>query len=607
MATILDNPERLKRLVRLEYEQGIASADLGKRSLKQFLKDVWHLVEPGVPFVDGWCLGAICEHMQAVTSGQIRKIVITIPPRHTKSTTISVVWPVWDWITLPEDQFLCASYKQSLAMRDNRRRRNLIMDPWFQRRYGHVFRLASDQKMKSLFENDKKGFQLALSVAGSATGDGGSKLVIDDAHSADDAHSDVQRETAVLWFREVWSNRLNNAEKDAMAVVGQRIHEKDVCGYILRERPDWVHLDLPAEYDPSRKCFTSIGWSDPRTVEGELLWPERFSKSTLDGLKRDLGSIGYASQYQQSPVPAGGAIFKKQWFRYFTETPEAYLLETAQGTCSILKSDCWRFTVVDLAISLKQTADYTVIQTYDVTPQNDLLLIEQIRDHLDNPQQQKILRLLYHRLKPRFLKVESVGYQLALIQELKNEPKNLTDFIVEVASPEALDSTLRQLPGVEAFVVRDDFTHNYITYYGPDRYVVQVLGDAGFFKFAVEKQGYCKIVGQPGVDPSRVSIPVREYKPVKDKVARATTPAIWMENGKFFFRQGDPYLATVEPELLTFPLGGHDDIVDGCSMAADEVSAGISMQALVADLTDRQTAKETAKEKIQKQRNEWFW
>ena len=575
-----------------------------RRSLKTFAKCVWHIIEP-TPFIDGMPIDAMVEHLEAVSRGEIRKLLINIPPRHTKSTLISVIWPVWTWLQSPGERFLCASYSLDLSTRDNLRKRRIIEDPWFQERFGKVFQLAGDQNVKRYFENSERGYQMATSVNGATTGQGGSILLLDDPHHADEAYSDVERNAALTWFREVWTNRLNDQQTGRMVGVGQRIHENDVCGYILRERPDWIHVNLPAFYESQRRCVTPI-WSDPRTTDGELLWPERFSKEALEGLQRDLGSMGFAAQYQQSPVPAGGAIFKKQWFRYFTETPEAYLLETPQGTRSVLKSDCWRFTAVDLAISSKQTADYTVIQTYDVTPQNDLLLIEQIRDHLDNPQQQKVLRLLYHRLKPRFIKVESVGYQLALVQELRNEPLNLTDYLVEAASPEALDRTLRQLPGVEAFVVRDAFTREFITRYGPGCYIVRVLGDVGFFKFAMEKQGYGKIVGQPGVNPSRISIPVREYKPVKDKVARATTPAIWMENGKFFFRQGDPYLATAEPELLTFPLGGHDDIVDGCSMAADEVSTGISAQALVADLTNRQTAKESAKEQIKK-RNDWYW
>lgn len=491
----------------------IAEAEEMRRSLKKFVMGCWLSVDP-TPFVDGWVLDAICEHYEAVTRGQIRFLLVNVPPRCTKSTIGSVIWPTWDWLHIPEDRFLCASYSLELAIRDNLKKRQLIESPFFQERYGQdftiytpdkdlaltrkeEFSLSQEQNAKKFFINDKLGYQLACSIGSIVTGQGGSRLLIDDPHSAMEAHSEADRRSAIAWFKEVWSSRLNNAAKDAMVVVGQRIHEEDVSGVILNERPDWVHLDLPMEYEEHRKCFTVIGWSDPRTEPGQLLWPERFDKATIERYKRDLGSIGYASQYQQSPVPSDGGQIKQQWFRYFTETPQAYILERDGNTTSVLKSECWRFAVVDLAISTRQTADYTVIQTYDVTPQNDLLLIEQIRDRLDNPQQLKIIRMLHRRLQPEYVVIESVSYQLAIIQQLRNE-----------------------------------------------------------------------------TDQYGMSVPVKEYKPTRDKVSRFSVVAVQMEAEKIFFRKNDPYLQTLLPEILRFPLGAHDDQCDPMSMACDEVTLG---------------------------------
>ncbi len=405
---------------------------------------------------------------------------------------------MWVWLSAPETRWLCASYALSLAIRDNRKCRLLIQSNWFRERYGHIFSLVADQNMKIRFENDKRGCRLAVSVGSAATGEGGDVLIIDDGHPIDDSTSDVQRQATLQWFDETWTSRLNSQEHGAMVVVGQRIHQDDISGHIL-ELGGWEHLDLPAEFEPARKCFTAI-WEDPRKQEGELLWPARFSQETLDRLKRQLGGMAYAAQYQQTPVPAGGGQFKKQWFRYFSETDDAYILETEQGTRTVLKADCWRFTVVDLAISSKQTADYTVIQTWAVTPSNDLLLIDQIRERLDNPVQQRAIRAVYLKYQPQFVKIEAVGYQLALIQQLRADPMVL---------------------------------------------------DNG----------------------RRVSIPIREFRPVKDKVSRASTAAVYMENGKIYFLRGAAWTNTVEIELLQFPRAAHDDIVDSCSMAAEELTA----------------------------------
>jgi predicted phage terminase large subunit-like protein len=466
-------------------------AERYKRSLKAFIVASWHIVEPA-PFVDGYVVDALVEHLEAVTSGQIRKLVINIPPRHSKSTLISVIWPVWDWLQIPEDKFLCASYSLDLSTRDNRRKRMLIESPWFQERYASHFSLMPDQNQKRFFENDKQGYHMAVSVDGATTGQGGSKLILDDPHSAADAHSDKNTESALRWFREVWTNRLNDQNKDAMVTVGQRIRENDVCGYIIKERPDWIHVDLPAFYEPSRHCTTPI-WTDWRKEENELLWPERFSQHALDGLRRDLGSIGFAAQYQQSPVPSGGGTFKKHWLRYYSIEPDQYVMEAPDGVKRVLTEKCRKFITVDLAISQKQSADYTVISVWAVTPERELLLIDCVRDHFDNPEQQKQIQLMYQRHKPGYIQIESVAYQLAIIQQLW-----------------------------------------------------------------------------------RLGLPVREYKPVRDKVSRASTASVFYEAGRVYHPQGASWLHEWESELLMFPMAEHDDMVDTVSMACDAISGPAS-------------------------------
>ncbi len=462
-------------------------AERCKRSLKAFAKAVWPIVEPSTPFIDGWVIDCLCDHLTALTRGDIHKLLINIPPRHSKST-ICLIWRAWCWTHTPQDRFLCASYSLSLSIRDNRRTRMLIESDWYQQRYGNVFQLSGDMNLKGRFENDARGYNLAVSVGSATTGEGGSKLIIDDMHSAMEAYSDADRETALEWFRTVWSSRLNNQSQDKMLVIGQRIHDSDVSGYILSERPDWVHLNLPAYYEPSRHCHTSIGWEDPRIQEGELLWPERFSSEVLQGLQRDLGSSGFAAQYQQTPVPSGGGQFKEAWMRFADIDGRYYALETPEGLRHILIADCWNLMTVDLAISSKQDADYTVIQTWAVTPSKDGILIDEVHEHLDNPEQQKRIHSKYLFYLPRFVKIETTAYQLALAQQL-----------------------LRQ------------------------------------------------------------GVPCKEFKPVRDKVARASTASILMEAGKLYFLKTLPGLRDLIDELLHFPYGAHDDRVDSASMAAEEL------------------------------------
>ncbi len=404
----LSNQDAYVLLVALEAEECRAS-------LKTFMKAVWPIIEP-TPFIDGLPIDAMIVHLEALTRGDIKRLVINIPPRHTKSTLL-VIWRVWVWLQNPYERILSASYSLNLSIRDNLRCRRIIEDPWFQARFGNDFKLTGDQNAKSHFDNDQQGYQMALSVAGGTTGHGGSILVIDDLHNADEAHSEKDRETALNWFREVWTNRLNDQLNDRMLLVGQRIHAADVCGYVLSERPDWISLILSAFYESARHCTTPI-WSDPRKEEGELLWPMRFSKETLDGLRRDLGSIGFAAQYQQLPVPAGGSQFKQQWFRYYLDNGDHYELEQTDGVKRVLATQCHKVITVDLAISQKQSADYTVICVWAITPDREIALLDCLREHLDNPDQQKQIQLLYHRYHPDYILVENVAYQLAIIQQL---------------------------------------------------------------------------------------------------------------------------------------------------------------------------------------------
>lgn len=285
-----------------------------EESLYEFVRQSWHVVEPGVAFVESWHIQKICEHLEAITHGDIRKLLINIPPRHSKSTIVSVIWPMWEWLRFPEQKYLCASYSNTLSIRDNLKSRRLIQSPWFQERWGKLFVLCGDQNAKQRFENDKTGYRIATSVGGTATGEGGSRLLLDDPHSAQDAQSEAMRESTLTWFKETWSTRMNTPKRDAMVVVMQRLHEQDVSGYILTYLKDWEHICIPAEFDGVKRK-TSLGYYDPRKKEGELICPERFGPNEIETLKISLGEYGTAGQLQQAPNPDGGGILKTKHFK----------------------------------------------------------------------------------------------------------------------------------------------------------------------------------------------------------------------------------------------------------------------------------------------------
>lgn len=342
--------------------------------LYDFVKQSWHVVEPGIPFVPSWHIQEICEHLEAISSGDILRLLINIPPRHSKSTIVSVMWPMWEWLTTPEHKFLCASYAGNLSIRDNLKARRLVQSPWYQERWGSLFELSGDQNAKQRFENSKTGYRLATSVGGTATGEGGSRLILDDPHGAQDAQSDAMRESALEWFDMVWSTRLNNPKTDAMVTVMQRLHERDISGHILEDIGGWEHIKIPAEWDGVRRK-TVLGAYDPRKVKGELICAERFGPEEITRLKQLLGVYGSSGQLQQDPTPPEGGILKTRHFRLWPAEsalpPFEYVLQS-----------------YDCAFTEKTTGDPTACSVWAVFThggERHALLIDAWDEHLSYP------------------------------------------------------------------------------------------------------------------------------------------------------------------------------------------------------------------------------
>jgi predicted phage terminase large subunit-like protein len=324
----------------LRRRQAVREAE---RSLSAFIAQAWHVVEPTSPFIPNWHIDAISEHLEAVTRGQIRNLLINMPPRHMKSLAVSVFWPCWEWIPNPERRWLFASYAASLSIRDSVKCRRLMQSPWYQRNWGDRFKLTGDQNAKERYENDKTGYRIATSVGGTATGEGGDRIVIDDPHNVREAESETVRQSALDWFWESMSTRLNDPKTGARVVVMQRVHASDLSGSIL-EHGGWDHLVLPAEYEGEKKT-TSIGWSDPRTEPLELLWPDRFGRPELDELKKSLGSYAAAGQLQQRPSPAEGGLFKRDWWKFYRQAPRKFDEVVQSWDCAFKDLDTSDFVV----------------------------------------------------------------------------------------------------------------------------------------------------------------------------------------------------------------------------------------------------------------------
>jgi predicted phage terminase large subunit-like protein len=341
--------------------------EICKRSLADFSQRAWHVLEPVAELKWGWVLDAICLHLEAVTDGSITRLLINVPPGSMKSLLVGVIWPAWEWgpKVMPEMRFVSTAHEETLAIRDSRRCRDLIKSEWYQSLW--PLQMADDLDGKREFGNNKKGIRQARAFT-SMTGVRGDRIILDDPISADNANSDAKLESARIAFTETLPTRINS-DKSAIVVIMQRLNERDVSGVIKDMDLPYVHLCIPMRYDRKRHCVTEIGWQDPRSIDGELMFPDRFSEQQVSELEKTLGSYGSAGQLQQNPSPRGGGIIKTEWFRYWTNRP---LLEC-------------RFITADTAQKTSEQNDYSVFQCWGRSTSGQAVMLDQVRGKWEAP------------------------------------------------------------------------------------------------------------------------------------------------------------------------------------------------------------------------------
>lgn len=307
----------------LEALQVLEDRESLPHSLTSFMRAAWPAREPGKEFIGGWAHDAVCEHLEAVTRGEIDRLLINIPPGCCKSMTVNVFWPAWEWAQekYRHYRYISAAHEEALTLRDLVYCRQLLESEWYQARW--PIRFAPDQNAKGNYENTRRGWRRASSTKAGLTGHRGNRIIVDDPHSVKGADSDAEREAVCRWFSETLPSRLIPDAPAAIVVIMQRVHEADVAGMIIEaENLGYTHLCLPMAYDPDHP----FRWhGDPRTEPGELLWPALHPPETVEQLRQALrawgGTYAEAGQLEQLPVPRGGGMFKVGDFDIVQERP----------------------------------------------------------------------------------------------------------------------------------------------------------------------------------------------------------------------------------------------------------------------------------------------
>src|SRR6516162_1457500 len=388
---MLENPTRA------EYETML------RRDLSTFVARCFYDLNPQTALAMNWHLEVIAAKLAAVWNGEIRRLIINLPPRSLKSLMSSIAFPAWCLGHDPSAQILCVSYAQDLADKLARDCRSIMMSPWYQRIF--PTRLAPHRQAVQEFLTTRQGYRLATSNGGVLTGRGADIILIDDPLKPEEALSDAQRQAANDWFSHTLYSRLNDKREGAIVIIMQRLHEDDLVGHVLEQEP-WEVVRFPAiaEADEVHEIETIWG---PRTYirrQGEALHPEREPLDTLDRIRRTIGEYNFAGQYQQSPAPLGGGMVKREWFTCYDEKdlPERF--------DRIVQS--W-----DTANKVTELSDFSVCTTWGIKGKNVYLLYV-LRERLKYPDLKRAVREQQSLFNATVVLIEDKASGTQLIQEL---------------------------------------------------------------------------------------------------------------------------------------------------------------------------------------------
>lgn len=293
---------------------------LGRAMLKQhfgvFLAKCFATVNPGAVYQHNWHVEVIAAYLEACARGEIRRLIINMPPRYLKSLIVNVAWSAYVLGHNPRARIISASYAQSLSVKHAQDARLVMQSDWYKALFPQ-FMIAAGQNEKEKMVTTLRGHRMAVSVGSAVTGEGADMLIVDDPMNPAQALHATTRAQVARWFDHTLSTRLNDKKRGVMVVVMQRLHEDDLCGY-LQKRGGFEVLTLPAiaTEDEAFEMGGKRWWRN----KGEVLQPGREDETMLKEMQQTLGSFGFQAQYQQTPISVEQGMIKLGWFGRFAES-----------------------------------------------------------------------------------------------------------------------------------------------------------------------------------------------------------------------------------------------------------------------------------------------
>jgi predicted phage terminase large subunit-like protein len=371
-----------------------------REDFASFIGKVFSTINPGTEYHANWHIDLIAEYLEAVRLGQIKRLIINMPPRALKSVCVSVAWPAWILGINPSSRIMAASYSSILSVKHSMDTRLVVSSNWYKKLFPRT-KLSKNHNQKSKFLTTENGFRFATSVGGSATGEGGDFLIIDDPHNPTQVNSLKMRSRVIEWFEQTFVTRLNDKNRGVIVLVMQRLHQDDLSAH-LESSKDWEILKIPAL--APRDIEYNFNKFHKLYKEDELLDNVRDTREFLQRLEREIGSRNYTAQFLQEPLPTTYNLLSPDNIYYFEKLPERFDFFVHS----------W-----DTAIKISDKADYTVGTIWGVI-HNKYYLVQMIRKKLTYSDLKNEIEKQICKYKPRFVLIEDKASGQSLIQDLKS-------------------------------------------------------------------------------------------------------------------------------------------------------------------------------------------
>jgi len=372
-----------------------------------FLERAFYELNPDTELRMASYIELMASRLEDCRHGRIRRLAINIPPRYLKSHCASIAFVAWVLGHQPSAKFICASYGQDLAEKLALDTRKVMQSAWYQRLF--PTRLSPEKNAVSEFLTTEQGSRLATSVGGVLTGRGADFIILDDPLKPEDALSETRRTAVNNWYDSTLLSRLNDKVNGCIIVIMQRLHQDDLVGHILTQDP-WNMLSFPAiaETDERHEIVSPLGRRYYTRSAGEPLHVERESLASLRATQSRIGDYNFSSQYQQNPIPEGGAIVKSKWLMVYQELPaESDILVRIQS---------W-----DTAVKTQEFNDYSVCTTWVMDRKRRFYLEHVLRQRMEFPELKKAVIEQRQRFRPSKVLIEDKSSGASLIQDLRRQ------------------------------------------------------------------------------------------------------------------------------------------------------------------------------------------